>query len=179
MLHEKLFEKFILEELKINNSVLNFYWIWKDNITCLVKYEWWNFVIQQNNNISDIQMELIDEVIDFWSNNWLILAWKKFKKRFYEFEWKKFQVMDLLIWKNINYEEFNIFELEKIISYIAGFHNIYDKWNFSKFKKSTNKFKDLFYFIDLAKEYNQKNNKNELLLNKIIKLSDWLKTVDW
>jgi len=178
MLHKKLFEKFVKEKLRIENFDLKFYWVWKDNITCLLRYDKWDFVIQLNKNISDIQMQIIDEVIDYWNKNWITLAWKKFNNRFYEFESKVFHVMNVLSWKLFEYEEFNIWELKKITSYIAQMHNIFEEWDFSKFKDWTNNFKNLFYFLELAKEFNEKDDKYQDYFKKIIEYSKWLWPID-
>ena len=55
---QEIFKKFIKEKLDIDECEIDFFSSWKVNFTCLVKSDKWDFVVQNNINISDNQKKL-------------------------------------------------------------------------------------------------------------------------
>lgn len=176
---QTLFENFIKEKLDIDSCDIKFFSSWKINFTSLVKSDQGDFVVQNNINISEAQKQVIDKTTDFWSKNWLRLAWKKFEDRFFEFDWKQFQVMEHIKWNSYDYEDFNIFELENVVRYLAVFHNVFEKWDFEEFSQIKNNTKNLDYFLEIARKHSEANNEYEDVFNQLDECCRGLKSVEW
>jgi len=175
---EKTFKNFVKEKLDIKDCEIKLFSSWKINYTCLVKSELGSFVVQNNINLTDNLKKLIDEVTDYWIKNWVRLAWKKFDNRFFEFEWKFFQVMEHINWESYEYEDFDINWLENVVRYLAVFHNVFEKWNFEEHWKYKSNVKNLDYFIDIAKKHNETNNEYEDTFNQLLECAKGLKPVE-
>ncbi len=167
---QEIFEDFIENKLLIKEYELRFFSNWKDNITWLIKYEK-TIIIQLLVNISKGQKKIISKMIDICNKNWFIVANNVFKNRFINHKWNTFQVMQNLNWVNKTYDEINLEIRKDVVRYIANFHNKMEKYDFSKFKWTTNKYKNLYYFIWLAYEQVKINNSHEDKFNQLLWLS--------
>lgn len=176
---DKLFSDFIETQLKIFDYKLEFFNVWKNNITGSIEYNNKKIILQYLNNIIPSQVKIIDKTLEICSKEWFITASKVFEKRFFEYNWWYFQIMETLEWENKLYTELSMWELKNTIKYIAKFHNMTEKYDFSEFEESTNNIKNLYCFINLSYKNLKINDKYADKFNELMWLVWKLKTSNW
>lgn len=160
-----MIENFIREILHIETFIIVEHKVWKDNRTYeVIQDSWESIIVQELSTPKNTQnKDFMEKVIHYYNshNNTLLFAKNHNEKRFYDYEWAQFQVMERLSWNSIDIWDISDTLIQETAEKLAHFHNCIVNFSTDEFQ-TIKGFKKLSEYKEIARNYIQDCGDDEI-----------------